>query len=233
MKGMFTVSQPPVPSTIAFHVDKLGRCRRMKKDCRPPAPVRKRKVVTRHPTSKVERLEKKIDGLFDFLKSTTVDNGPPSSSIDTECSDSGINAVSMNITSNGETCLDSHARNGVSYDSLGLPASATPASVPVNLSYIDSTLEPSPENVELYLANFRKNFINHLPFLVIPASVTAYRLRQERPILWLCIMAVASKNTNEQIALSRKVKEVFGVEAYVRETRNLDFLLGVLVFATW
>lgn len=205
----------------------------MKKDCQPPATVRKRRVVTRQPTSKVERLEKKIDGLFDFLKSTTIENGPPSSSADTASSDSGINATPLNATSHAESFLSPHPRNDVSHDSLSLPNSTTPASIPVNLSYIDSTLEPSPENAEIYLINFRTNFIHHLPFLVIPPSVTAYRLRQERPILWLCIMAVASKNTNEQIILSKRVKEVFGVEAYVRGTRNLDFLLGVLVFATW
>lgn len=205
----------------------------MKKDCQLPAPVRKRKVVTRQPTSKVERLEKKIDGLFDFLKSIAVENGPPSSSADTTSSDSGIKAIPSNVTSHAESFLNLHSRNDVSHDTLSLPTSTTPASVPVNLSYIDSTLEPSPENAELYLINFRTNFINHLPFLVIPSSVIAYRLRQERPILWLCIMAVASKNTNEQIILSKRVKEVFGVEAYVRGTRNLDFLLGVLVFATW
>jgi hypothetical protein len=205
----------------------------MKKDCQPPIPVRKRRVVTRQSTSKVERLEKKIDGLFDFLKSTAVDNGPQLSSADTASFDSGINATPLNATSQAENFLSSHHRNELSHDSLSLPTSATPASVPVNLSYIDSTLEPSPENAELYLINFRTNFINHLPFIVLPPSVTAYRLRQERPILWLCIMVVASNNTNEQIVLSKRVKEVFGVEAYVRGTRNLDFLLGVLVFATW
>lgn len=205
----------------------------MKKDCQPPAPVRKRRVVTRQPTSKVERLEKKIDGLFDFLKSTAVENSPLSSSADTTSSNSGINANPLNATSQAESFLTPHTTNEVLHNSLSLPNSTTPASVPVNLSYIESTLEPSPENAELYLVNFRTNFINHLPFLVIPPSVTAYRLRQERPILWLCIMAVASKNTNEQIILSKRVKEVFGMEAYVRGTRNLDFLLGVLVFATW
>lgn len=205
----------------------------MKKDCRPPPPVRKRRIVTKQPTSKVERLEKKIDGLFNFLKSTTVENGQPSSSADTASSDSVINATPLNTTSHAERLLSPHPRNDVSHDSFGLPNPTTAASMPVDLYYNESTLEPSPENAEIYLINFRTNFINNFPFLVIPLSVTAYRLRQERPILWLCIMSVASKNTNEQIILSRRVKEVFGMEAYVRGTRNLDFLLGVLVFATW
>lgn len=205
----------------------------MKKDCKPPAPVRKRRVVTKQPTSKVERLEKKIDGLFDFLKSTTAENGPLSSSADTASFDSVIGATPLDSTSHSERLLSPHPRFDLSHDSFSLPNSTRVASMPVNLFYIDSTLEPSLENAEIYLINFRTNFINNFPFLVIPLSVTAYRLRQERPILWLCIMSVASKNTNEQIILSKRVKEVFGVEAYVRGTRNLDFLLGVLVFATW
>lgn len=63
--------------------------------------------------------------------------------------------------------------------------------------------------------------------------MTAYQLRQESPILWLCIMTVASTRSIQQEALSKEMRGVFGREAYVEGTRNMDLLLAVLVYATW
>jgi len=94
-------------------------------------------------------------------------------------------------------------------------------------------LEPSPEDAESYLNKFRTNFVKHLPFIVISPSVTAHQLRQERPILWVCIMTVASSNSTQQIVLSKEVRGILGREAYVEGTRNMDLLLAVLVYAAW
>jgi hypothetical protein len=95
------------------------------------------------------------------------------------------------------------------------------------------SLQPSPEDAELYLNKFRTDFAKHLPFIVISPSVTSYQLRQERPILWVCIMAVASSNSTQQIALSKEVRAIFGREALVERTKNIDLLLGILVYAIW
>lgn len=61
----------------------------------------------------------------------------------------------------------------------------------------------------------------------------AYQLCQESPILWLSIMTVASTRSLQQGALSKEVRGVFGREAYVEGTRNMDLLLAILVYATW
>jgi hypothetical protein len=95
------------------------------------------------------------------------------------------------------------------------------------------SLQPSPEDAELYLNKFRTDFAKHLPFIVISPSVTSHQLRQERPILWVCIMAVASSNSTQQIALSKEVRAIFGREALVERTKNMDLLLGILVYAIW
>ncbi|OKL64224.1 hypothetical protein UA08_01025 [Talaromyces atroroseus] len=225
---------------------KCERCRRMRKDCQPQPAARKRKVVTRHAPNKVERLEEKIDGLVDFLRSTA-ESGLASANSNTSSvntvvpRDSALlrpgNAVSSNVPrsiNHEEPAFNPTIENNISRPSLTLSSSSNPASAPVGLlSGIDTSPEPSAETAELYLLNFRENFIKNLPFLVIPPSVTAYSLRQERPILWLCIMTVASNSSNQQIALSRKARELFGKVAYVEAIRNMDLLLGILVLVTW
>jgi hypothetical protein len=63
--------------------------------------------------------------------------------------------------------------------------------------------------------------------------MTAQQLRQESPLLWLSIMTVASTRSTQKVMLSKEVSGVFGREAYVEGTRNMDFLLAVLVYTTW
>jgi hypothetical protein len=46
-------------------------------------------------------------------------------------------------------------------------------------------------------------------------------------------MATASNSSTEQILLSKEIRAIFGREAYVEGTRNMDFLLAVLVYAAW
>ncbi|KAK9489677.1 hypothetical protein V1508DRAFT_406919 [Lipomyces doorenjongii] len=223
---------------------KCERCHRMKKDCQPSPPVRKRRRVKRHSANKVEKLEEKLDGLVTLLMSAT--QGAP-----------GIfHATSVNSalddlvpSSHGNTS-GSAAAGSIGYRDYtfnrplptgrGLPNSAfTPAassssgSASINLKpLLHPALEPSPEDVESYLNKFRTDFVKHLPFIVISLSVAAHQLRQESPILWLCIMAVASSRSTEQIVLSKEVREIFGREAYVEGTRNMDLLLAVLLYTT-
>lgn len=94
-------------------------------------------------------------------------------------------------------------------------------------------MELSLKSAEAYLENFRTNVLYHLPFLTISLAETASKIQNERPILWLSIMAVASKKSDEQVLFSRISREIFGTEAYIRGSRTLDSLQGVLVSATW
>lgn len=219
------------------------RCRRMKKDCQPQPPPRKRKAVVRHAPNKVERLEEKINGLVDFLKSTAESGTPPSKSISSNTASLDYNLVhsvnevlpqAVGFGNHEEPDINLSFRTSLSQPSLTISSASTPSSVPVSLlPGIDSFSEPNAENAQSNLLNFRNNFLNHLPFLVIAPSVTANRLQQERPILWLCIMIVASNCSKQQVALSRKARELFGRVAYVEGSRNLDLLLGILVLTTW
>jgi hypothetical protein len=220
----------------------------MNKDCQPSPPVRKRRTVKR-PSSvnETSKLEEKLDGLVTLLKSATQGapgiinatpvNSPPEGSM-----------PSSHESSSGSTAAASVGYRDYTYNRplpnvRGFPESSfTPAassssssgSTSVNLQpVIHPALEPGPEDAESYLNKFRTDFVKHLPFIVIPPSVSSHQLRQERPILWVCIMTVASGNSTQQIALSQEVRGILGREAYVEGTRNMDLLLAVLVYAAW
>jgi hypothetical protein len=217
----------------------------MNKDCQPSPPVRKRRTV-RRPANETSKLEEKLDGLVTLLKSAT--QGAPGI----------INATSVNSPPEGsvppshESASDSTAAGSVGYrdytysrplpigrgfpESGFIPAASSSSSGSTSVNFqpvLHPALEPSPEDAESYLNKFRTDFVKHLPFIVISPSVTARQLRQERPILWVCIMAAASSNSTQQIVLSKEVRGILGREAYVEGTRNMDLLLAILVYAAW
>ncbi|KAJ5498465.1 hypothetical protein N7453_007516 [Penicillium expansum] len=217
----------------------------MKKECLPSPPVRKRRMATKiSGDNKVERLEEKVDGLVALLKSVTQD--APSS-----FNASGINSVLGSLiqaSSSSEAdgvIADNSQHVEYPYDRSGVNGRMEGPFTPTasSSSRLKSTnqlpflihpyLEPSAEEAAAYLVRFRNEFQGHLPFLQVSSSMTAQQLRQESPLLWLSIMTVASTRSTQQIMLSKEVRGVFGREAYIEGTRNMDFLLAVLVYTTW
>jgi hypothetical protein len=222
------------------------RCHRMNKDCTPSPPMRKRRVMKRPSVMETSKLEQKLDGIVTLLKSAT--QGAPvvvdtsTINIPSEFGPSsrdrvGDTAAAIDLSHHEHT----YARQKPSVHDLGhfltptASSSSSSESTLVNFQppLLHPSLQPSPEDAELYLNKFRTDFAKHLPFIVISPSVTSHQLRQERPILWVCIMAVASNNSTQQIALSKEVRAIFGREALVESTKNMDLLLGILVYATW
>ncbi|KIN05469.1 hypothetical protein OIDMADRAFT_153650 [Oidiodendron maius Zn] len=215
---------------------KCERCHRMSKDCRPSPPLRKRRAAKRPSAAETFKLEEKIDWLVTLLKSA---QGVP-----------GI----ANITSSHSIAPEAsrplnHNADSVCYRNDTYRVSPEPFSeahyAPTDFSFPGPTsaylkppvlhpaLQPSPEDAVSYLNRFRTDFVKHLPFIVISPSVTSKELRQERPILWVCIMTVASSNSTKQIALSKEVRAIFGREAYAEGTRSMDLLLAILVYTAW
>ncbi len=96
-----------------------------------------------------------------------------------------------------------------------------------------SILGPSPEEAENYLVEFRDRILVNFAFIYIPASTTAQKLRQERPFLFLAIMAVCSKSSPQRLALGQEIKQKIAREILVENEGNFDMLLGLLVFLTW
>ncbi|GAT30507.1 hypothetical protein RIB2604_03500630 [Aspergillus luchuensis] len=193
------------------------RCVRLQKTCQPSPPVRKRRVVAKASAKDVQKLEEKLDGLYSILQGQTglLNGSNPSAqehAVPAPHTDEAVSlSVSLPQSLSGATC-----------------SPAAPFEQPRAASH-----EPNDDDAEVYLARFRADFIGHLPFLDIPDSQTAHQLRQGSPLLWLAIMTVASTRTTQQKAMSKQMREIFGREAFVEGTRSIDFLLAVLVYATW
>jgi hypothetical protein len=154
----------------------------MKKNCQPSPLLRERQKRARHPANKVGKLEEKLDGLVALLKSTT--SGTPEYSDTTLVNptnnhDTIISKMNLSATAGtryGGYISNQLLLNGNSWlDSTLTPAATSPSgSVSTKSPFlIHPALEPSPEDADSYLNQFRTDFIKYLPFLVIAPSVSA------------------------------------------------------------
>lgn len=218
----------------------------MGKICQPSPPVRKRRTANRVSESKTSKLEEKLDGIVKLLNST--------GRIPLEMPNSSPKSPSAEVSlpwnpeiASGSTAPGTHSYQDNAYtrplpigrgmsESSYTPATSasSAASPPVFLQpVLHQNLEPSQEEAEMHLNRFRTDFTNTFPFIVIPPSVTAHQLRQERPVLWVCIMTVASNDTAQQIRYSKEVRGIFGREVFIEGNRSMDLLLAILVYAVW
>ena len=209
----------------------------MKKECVPSPPMRNRRNFARPANGRVEKLEEKLDGLYALLQTAT-----PASSTVVSSETSVEPSVARDMRPS--TASTGHGDLGTSRDSFGpetaLPSSTTNKTGSRLFESISATTEipshmwpePSPVEAEAYLNIFRTVYLQYLPIVVIPSTLKASRLRQEKPILWLSIMAVTSTRSSQQVALSREVREML-VQQVLEGARSMDLLLGVLIYAGW
>lgn len=69
--------------------------------------------------------------------------------------------------------------------------------------------------------------------MVFPASATSYDLYRERPFLWLSIMAITNRSTAKRELLDVEIRRIIGVRLILEPERNIDLLLGLMVYAAW
>lgn len=94
--------------------------------------------------------------------------------------------------------------------------------------------DPSPEEVELCFTNFRDHMLKYFAFLNLPADTQW--VRQERPFLFLCIMATSTQSTHTKLALGDKIKQTLAQRIIIDNDPSaitLDLLLGLLTFLAW
>jgi hypothetical protein len=205
--------------------------------------MRKRRMAKRSQELKTSKLEEKLDGLVTFLKSAA-QVGPGTISATNTASLIGFPSPS-NVDGVIPTAVTSATYQGYPYNNA-LPqdrnmheSSSAPISDSSGLTPARSQTVPCPaveytlQNAEACLEKFRTAFLKHMPFLVIPPFITAHQLQKERPILWLSIITVTATSTMQQIKYTKEIRETFAREAYVEGTRNIDFLLAILVYITW
>jgi hypothetical protein len=193
--------------------------------------------------SKTARLEAKLDGLVSLIKAGAQSGQvTPSPHVTAAMEDFMLND---NIRINANTSTQNQSERGLipssSNDCIHNVPVLTPAtdystgssySLPPSGPH-DPDGEPSPVEVEEYLTNFRTYKLKYFPFIYIPSTTRAQQLRQERPFLWLCIMAVGSKSKSQQQVLGSKIRQKIAQELVVQSERNVDLLLGILAFIGW
>lgn len=213
-----------------------GRCQRLNKECRPSAFHRRQNA--RKP-SKTGRLEKKLDDLVTLLRAQAPSHAhagdyaeliddlrrepdedlhhhppPPRSQI----------KVTRTV-STAEKSIDCGFLNHF-------------AQVGANTSSRDesnaSAAEPSWSQAEEYLSMFVTQKLPYLPFVYFPPGTTAQHLRSDRPFLWLCVMAVTAKSPSQRRTLCDRIRDTVAqrmvLDCY---GRDLDFLLGLMVYIAW
>ena len=83
------------------------------------------------------------------------------------------------------------------------------------------------------LETFRRAFISMFPFVHIPESMTASQLRQQRPFLWLVIMALTTKMVSQQFAMEETIWKIISSRVVSQHLADLDLLLGIICFGSW
>ena len=89
------------------------------------------------------------------------------------------------------------------------------------------------ETPDVLLDIFRNEMSLSLPFVVLPKSMKAAELHQERPFLYLTIMCVATRNSALKDELIETAWQQLAEKLYVKNERSLDLLLGALVITNW
>lgn len=260
MRGSITFIQDS--GSFLLKVTSL-RCQRLNKDCQRPAAVpRMRKAIKK--STKVDRLEEKLDGLVSLLKSNNqsndkslpmaaVDNGSfvnaiqnqaqptpdslptPAPALQNDDSDQPQYALTTGLGTDRVVRYDGglslHAP--ILSPDISYTASGTRSTTSHSNTAPDVRLEPNLQEAEEYLVMFREQMMHYSPFMPVTAVTTAQALRRERPFLWLCIMAILSKSTEQQKALGREIRITIGREMFLEGKNNLDLLIGLLTYNAW
>ncbi|CAK7235272.1 hypothetical protein SBRCBS47491_009236 [Sporothrix bragantina] len=83
------------------------------------------------------------------------------------------------------------------------------------------------------LERFRTRKLKYFPFVHIPPMLSAARLQQTRPLLWLSIMACSARSAELQTRLCMRLRQQIAEQAIVNHQRSIDLLLGVVGFLGW
>lgn len=83
--------------------------------------------------------------------------------------------------------------------------------------------------------NYRKHLAPHYPVVPIPESTTADQIRQEKPTLFLAIIAAAAGAENPDLSamLDQEVLHTYARKSLVHSEKSLELVQALLVSAVW
>jgi hypothetical protein len=94
-------------------------------------------------------------------------------------------------------------------------------------------LEPSSQEAAECLTTFVECHIKYFPFFYLQPGWTAPQLRQERPLLWLAMMSIASKSTMRQRTRAEQLRQTMVEQIFRRTELSIDLLLAILAYIAW
>ncbi|RYP89311.1 hypothetical protein DL770_004463 [Monosporascus sp. CRB-9-2] len=180
------------------------RCRRLGKNCVYRPARRRYKSAKRD--GRIEALESKIDELMRSRASSPTDTNPSNPEVRRERSLSGSSPGSC-----GGAVQLSRSSGDVIEDGL-------------------LTMERANHLVGIY----KSTLTTHFPFVIIPPQLSAESLRQEKPFLFLTVLASASFHDMPlQRNLGNVVKQIISERMVRGDTGSFELLQGILVFLAW
>ncbi|KAF3760361.1 hypothetical protein M406DRAFT_109448 [Cryphonectria parasitica EP155] len=205
------------------------RCFRLKKDCNPSVPNRKRNP-RKTPSSRTAHLEEKLDDLVSLIRLQTNIRAPgKANSPSTRPETHGLGGPPT-VPSLSSVSTPNESPAGPASGETYATDVTSPSSTGVGFEY-DCPI--ADDVAESNLALFRRDMVRFCPIVYLPPSLTAKELRRTHPFLWLSIMACASCSMKEAYALGDKLRQAVATKVVIDLDRNLDLLQSLLVFMQW
>ncbi|KAI1139781.1 hypothetical protein F5Y05DRAFT_411965 [Hypoxylon sp. FL0543] len=219
------------------------RCHRLGKTCEPALAVRKRKARSPPPPPQLlpppvsTRLEEKLDDLVTLLRSQATEKQAQSQTQSQRQTPQSLHEGTP--TSHGDSTSSLPGRENpdlVLDTAAGTVHIIRPETPPMSPSPIldDVSVHQVPDRVaQELLDSFRHVFLSTFPFVHIPATTSAAELRQQKPFLWLVIMALTTKMVAQQFAMAETIWHIISRRVVSQHFADIDLLLGVIGFASW
>lgn len=232
------------------------RCAKARRTCVVTAPTRKRQKKT---DSRVTELERKIDALTATLQASQTNprdlsqSASPSTALpppDEPRSSSrrwDPNAGSKRnhdgfLVSQhprpGSSPAEQHHQPGPPKQWRGPYAGETEPAMPNTGSYFVDVIDRGIVDMESATDAFDRyvnDMADEMPFVVFPPGTTMGDVRREKPVLFLCIIAVSIGPFNKdiQMPLLTEFYQAIADRVVVKGEKSLELVQALLVSATW
>jgi hypothetical protein len=188
-------------SSVSPSLTTSHRCQRLNKECLQQESRRRSKVGSAKSraadNARTARLEEKLDRVLASLKP----GGEPISPSTTISPDLQPGIVSENAN------LQNRPAAAGPYDPESIPGEALTSFPATRPARVWKLANVTMEEAEGCLREFRNQHVWWIPFIYLPADMTAQRLLAERPFLWLNIVFIASQRTEQYRRMGEIVRK--------------------------
>ena len=117
---------------------------------------------------------------------------------------------------------------------LGDYVRVTGASAPISDTDVIAAGLLTIETASSLLSTFKMTMTDHFPFVRVQPQQTTEEIRQQRPFLFLAIIAAASyEDMPLQRKLGKRLKQAISTRMILKGEMSLDLLQGLLVHLAW